>query len=42
MNRTNHRHLKNWEILHRDYRQPLDTFADIISAVLALHFYTIA
>jgi hypothetical protein len=35
-------HLKNWEILHRDYRRPLGTFANTISAVVALHFYTIA
>lgn len=33
-------HLKNWEILHRDYRRPLKTFAMTISAVVALHFYT--
>jgi hypothetical protein len=35
-------HLKNWEILHRDYRRPLETFTKTISAVVALHFYTIA
>lgn len=35
-------HLKNWEILHRDYRRPLATFAATISAVVALHFYTLA
>lgn len=33
-------HLKNWEILHRDYRRPLATFTETISAVVALHFYT--
>jgi hypothetical protein len=35
-------HLKNWRILHQDYRRPLDTFATTISAVVALHFYTLA
>ena len=35
-------HLKNWEILHRDYRRPLATFRTTISAVVALHFYTLA
>lgn len=35
-------HLKNWEILHRDYRRPLTTFTTTISAVVALHFYTLA
>jgi hypothetical protein len=35
-------HLKNWEILHRDYRRPLATFTTTISAVVALHFYTLA
>jgi len=35
-------HLKNWEILHRDYRRPLSTFTNTISAVVALHFYTLA
>jgi hypothetical protein len=35
-------HLKNWEILHRDYRRPLATFVNTISAVVALHFYTLA
>jgi hypothetical protein len=35
-------HLKNWEVLHRDYRRPLTTFATTISAVVALHFYTMA
>ena len=33
-------HLKNWRILHQDYRRPLSTFATTISAVVALHFYT--
>ena len=35
-------HLKNWRILHQDYRRPLATFATTISAVVALHFYTLA
>lgn len=35
-------HLKNWRILHHDYRRPLNTFATTISAVVALHFYTLA
>ena len=35
-------HLKNWQILHRDYRRPLATFRTTISAVVALHFYTLA
>jgi hypothetical protein len=30
---------KNWEIIHTDYRRPLDTFTKTISAVIALHFY---
>lgn len=32
-------HLKNWEILHTDYRRPLDTFPTTISAVVGLHFW---
>jgi hypothetical protein len=32
-------HLKTWRILHTDYRRPLATFADTISAVIGLHFY---
>jgi hypothetical protein len=32
-------HLKNWKILAHDYRRPLKTFADTISAVLGLHFH---
>jgi len=35
-------HLKNWRILHTDYRRPLDTFVTTISAVVALHFYILA
>lgn len=36
------RALKNWRILHTDYRRPLPTFATTISAVVALHFYSLA
>jgi len=32
-------HLKNWRILHTDYRGPLDTFPTTISAVVGLMFY---
>jgi hypothetical protein len=35
-------HLKNWRILHQDYRRPFTTFATTISAVVALHFYTLS
>lgn len=31
-------HLKNWRILHTNYRRPLDTFATTITAVLGLFF----
>ena len=31
--------LKTWRILHTDYRRPLATFADTISAVIGLQFY---
>lgn len=31
--------LKTWRILHTDYRRPLKTFAEAISAVIALEFY---
>lgn len=31
-------HLKNWRILHTDYRRPFSTFTQTISAVVALHF----
>jgi hypothetical protein len=30
---------KAWRIMHTDYRRPLSTFSDTISAVIALHFY---
>jgi DDE superfamily endonuclease len=33
---------KTWRILHTDYRRPLSTFTETISAVVALHFYTLA
>lgn len=32
---------KTWRILHTDYRRPLKTFQETISAVVALHFYKI-
>ena len=32
-------HLKNWRVLHTDYRRPLDTFRTTISAVVGLHFW---
>jgi DDE superfamily endonuclease/Helix-turn-helix of DDE superfamily endonuclease len=35
-------HLKNWTIMHTDYRRPLGTFAETISAVIGLHFYRMA
>jgi DDE superfamily endonuclease len=35
-------HLKTWRILHTDYRRPLATFTDTISAVIGLHFYRTA
>ena len=35
-------HLKNWKILSTDYRRPLRTFAETISAVICLQFYRIA
>jgi hypothetical protein len=28
--------------MHTDYRRPLDTFTQTISAVIALHFYKLA
>ena len=33
---------KTWRIMHTDYRRPLATFPETISAVVALHFYTTA
>lgn len=32
-------HLKTWRILHTDYRRPLKTFPQTISAVIALELY---
>jgi hypothetical protein len=34
-------HLKNWRILHTDYRRPFPTFQQTITTVIALHFYTL-
>jgi hypothetical protein len=34
--------LKTWRILHTDYRRPLHTFPETITAVLALEFYQTA
>ena len=34
--------LKTWRILHTDYRRPLTTFPETISAVIALEFYRTA
>lgn len=33
-------HLKNWRILHTDYRRPINTFPTTITAVLGLYFLT--
>jgi hypothetical protein len=33
---------KTWRIMHTDYRRPIETFTNTISAVIALHFYKIA
>jgi len=35
-------HFKNWTIMHTDYRRPIETFAETISAVIGLHFYRTA
>jgi hypothetical protein len=32
-------HVKNWRILHTDYRHPLATLPTAISAVVGLHFW---
>nr|WP_181043607.1 transposase family protein [Actinokineospora auranticolor] len=32
--------LKTWRVLHADYRRPINTFTDTISAVIGLYFYT--
>jgi hypothetical protein len=34
--------LKTWSILHTNYRRPLATFADTISAVIGLQLYKAA
>ncbi|PFG48432.1 DDE superfamily endonuclease [Amycolatopsis sulphurea] len=34
--------VKTWRILHADYRRPIETFAETISTVIALHFYAAA
>ncbi|PPK64438.1 hypothetical protein CLV40_1191, partial [Actinokineospora auranticolor] len=31
--------LKTWRVLHTDYRRPINTFANTISAVIGLYFY---
>jgi hypothetical protein len=33
---------KIWQVTHTDYRRPLDTFAETISAVIALQFFRLA
>ncbi len=33
---------KTWRIMHTDYRRPINTFAETISTVIALHFYKLA
>jgi len=33
---------KTWRIMHTDYRRPLATFPETISAVVGLHFYATA
>ncbi|RNI20983.1 transposase family protein [Flexivirga caeni] len=32
-------HLKNWKILHTDYRRSLDTFATSITVAIGLYFF---
>ena len=34
--------VKNWRILHTDYRRPLGSFATTISAAVGLLFYSLA
>ena len=34
--------LKTWRILHTDYRRPLTTFHETISAVVGLQFYRLS
>jgi hypothetical protein len=33
---------KTWRIMHTDYRRPIETFEETISAVTSLHFYKLA
>jgi hypothetical protein len=33
---------ETWRIIHTDYRRPIETFPEAISAVIGLHFYTTA
>jgi hypothetical protein len=33
---------KTWRIMHTDYRRPIQTFPETISAVVGLHFFTYA
>jgi hypothetical protein len=33
---------KTWRIMHTDYRRPIGTFTETISAVVCLHFYKLA
>lgn len=33
-------HLKNWTILHTDYRRPLHTFAQTITVAIGLYFFS--
>ncbi len=33
---------KTWRIMHTDYRRPIETFPETISAVVGLHFYKLA
>ena len=31
--------LKTWQVLHTDYRRPLNTFPDTITSVIFLEYY---
>jgi len=33
---------KTWRVTHTDYRRPLDTFAETISAVIGLQFFRLS
>jgi hypothetical protein len=35
-------YFKNWRVIDTDYRRPIDTFAETISAVINMHFYRTA